>query len=58
MEQRTEERQKVRLAIGIQRGGEHAMKVGVVGSGMVGGSAAFAAVMSGAASEIVLVDVN
>jgi L-lactate dehydrogenase len=34
------------------------MKIGVVGSGMVGGSAAFAAVMTGAASEIVLVDVN
>jgi L-lactate dehydrogenase len=34
------------------------MKIGVVGSGMVGGSAAFAAVMAGAASEIVLVDVN
>jgi len=34
------------------------MKIGVIGSGMVGGSAAFAAVMSGAASEIVLVDVN
>jgi L-lactate dehydrogenase len=34
------------------------MKVGVVGSGMVGGSAAFAAVMTGVASEIVLVDVN
>ena len=34
------------------------MKIGVVGSGMVGGAAAFAAVMTGAASEIVLVDVN
>ena len=34
------------------------MKIGVIGSGMVGGSAAFAAVMTGAASEIVLVDVN
>jgi L-lactate dehydrogenase len=34
------------------------MKIGVVGSGMVGGSAAFAAVMTGAASEIILVDVN
>ena len=34
------------------------MKIGVVGRGMVGGSAAFAAVMTGAASEIVLVDVN
>jgi L-lactate dehydrogenase len=34
------------------------MKIGVIGSGMVGGCAAFAAVMTGAASEIVLVDVN
>ena len=34
------------------------MKIGVIGSGMVGASAAFAAVMTGAASEIVLVDVN
>jgi L-lactate dehydrogenase len=34
------------------------MKIGVVGSGMVGGAAAFGAVMTGAASEIVLVDVN
>jgi threonine dehydrogenase-like Zn-dependent dehydrogenase len=41
-----------------QHQGEHTLKIGVVGSGMVGGSAAFAAVMTGAASEIVLVDVN
>jgi L-lactate dehydrogenase len=34
------------------------MKVGVVGSGLVGSSAAYAMVMSGAASELVLVDVN
>ena len=34
------------------------MKIGVIGCGMVGASAAFAAVMTGAASEIVLVDVN
>jgi L-lactate dehydrogenase len=33
------------------------MKIGVVAGGMVGGSAAFAVVMTGAASEIVLVDV-
>jgi hypothetical protein len=33
------------------------MKIGVAGSGMVGGTAAFAAVRTGAASEIVLVDV-
>jgi uncharacterized protein (TIGR00645 family) len=33
------------------------MKIGVVGSGMVGGAAAFAAVMTGAASEIILIDV-
>jgi len=34
------------------------MKIGIVGSGSVGGSAAFALVLSGTASEIVLVDVN
>ncbi len=34
------------------------MKVGVVGSGFVGGTAAYAMVLHGAASEIVLVDVN
>lgn len=34
------------------------MKIGVIGCGMVGGSAAFAAVMSGAASDIILVNVN
>lgn len=34
------------------------MKVGVVGAGMVGGSAAFALALSGIASEIVLVDAN
>jgi len=34
------------------------MKVGIVGSGAVGSSAAYAMVMSGAASEVVLVDVN
>ena len=34
------------------------MKVGIVGAGMVGSSAAYAIVMSGAASELVLVDVN
>jgi L-lactate dehydrogenase len=34
------------------------MKVGIVGSGSVGSSAAYAMVMSGAASEIVLVDLN
>ncbi len=32
------------------------MKLGVVGTGMVGSSAAYAAVMTGAASEIVLID--
>ena len=34
------------------------MKVGIVGAGMVGSSAAYAAIMTGAASEIVLVDAN
>lgn len=34
------------------------MKVGIVGTGMVGSSAAFAMVMRGAASEVVLVDHN
>jgi len=34
------------------------MKVGVVGTGMVGSSAAFAMVLEGAASELVLVDHN
>jgi len=34
------------------------MKVGVVGAGAVGATAAFAMVMSGSASEVVLVDVN
>ena len=34
------------------------MKVGIVGSGAVGSSAAYAMVMSGAASEVVLVDLN
>jgi L-lactate dehydrogenase len=34
------------------------MKVGIVGAGMVGASAAFAMVMRGAASEVVLVDRN
>jgi L-lactate dehydrogenase len=34
------------------------MKVGVVGAGMVGGAAANALVLRGAASEIVLIDHN
>ena len=34
------------------------MKVGILGSGAVGSSAAYAMVMSGAASEVVLVDLN
>lgn len=34
------------------------MKVGIVGSGMVGSSTAYALVMSGAASEVVLVDLD
>ncbi|MEI8234411.1 MAG: L-lactate dehydrogenase [Verrucomicrobiota bacterium] len=34
------------------------MKIGIVGSGAVGSSAAYAIVMSGAASEVVLVDLN
>lgn len=34
------------------------MKVGIIGSGAVGSSAAYAIVMSGVASEIVLVDLN
>lgn len=34
------------------------MKVGIVGAGLVGSSAAYAIVLSGAASEITLVDIN
>jgi L-lactate dehydrogenase len=34
------------------------MKVGVIGAGMVGGSAAYAIVTTGSAGEVVLVDVN
>lgn len=34
------------------------MKVGIVGSGLVGSSAAYAVVMSGSASELVLIDLN
>jgi L-lactate dehydrogenase len=34
------------------------LKIGVIGCGMVGASAAYAAVMSGSASDIVLIDVN
>lgn len=34
------------------------MKIGIIGSGAVGSSAAYAVVMSGAASEVVLVDLN
>ena len=34
------------------------MKVGVVGTGMVGSTAAYAVVMAGAASHVVLVDIN
>lgn len=34
------------------------MKVGIVGAGFVGSTAGFAMVMTGAASEIVLVDAN
>jgi len=34
------------------------MKVGIIGAGMVGSAAAFALIMRGEASEIVLVDVN
>jgi len=34
------------------------MKVGVIGTGMVGSTAEYAVVMTGAASEVVLVDVN
>ncbi|NLF73316.1 MAG: L-lactate dehydrogenase [Candidatus Anammoximicrobium sp.] len=34
------------------------MKVGIVGSGLVGSSAAYATVMTGAASEVVLIDLN
>jgi L-lactate dehydrogenase len=34
------------------------MKIGIVGSGMVGSSAAYAVVMTGAASEVILVDLN
>ena len=34
------------------------MKIGIVGSGFVGSSAAFAIVLRGAASELVLVDIN
>jgi len=38
--------------------GDGAMKVGIVGSGLVGSSAAYATVMTGAASEVVLIDLN
>ena len=38
--------------------GESAMKVGVVGAGMVGSAAANALVLRGAASEVVLIDQN
>jgi L-lactate dehydrogenase len=38
--------------------GDQAVKVGVVGTGMVGSSAAYAVVLLAAASEVVLVDVN
>jgi L-lactate dehydrogenase len=34
------------------------VKVGIIGSGLVGSTAAYAMVMSGAASEVVLVDLN
>src|SRR5512140_2109104 len=34
------------------------MKIGIVGAGFVGSTAAYAMVLQGAASEIVLVDVN
>ena len=34
------------------------MKVGVVGAGVVGSTAAYSTILSGAASDIVLVDVN
>src|SRR5215467_14384157 len=34
------------------------MKIGIVGSGMVGSASAFALVMSGVGREIVLVDLN
>ena len=34
------------------------MKVGIVGAGMVGGSAAYAIALTGAASELVLIDIN
>ena len=34
------------------------MKVGIVGSGLVGSSAAYAVVLTGAASEVVLIDLN
>ena len=34
------------------------MKVGVVGTGMVGSMAAYAVAMTGAAHELVLVDIN
>jgi L-lactate dehydrogenase len=37
---------------------EEIMKVGIVGAGMVGSAAAFAMVMQGAASEVVLIDRN
>jgi glycine/D-amino acid oxidase-like deaminating enzyme len=38
--------------------GESAMKVGVVGAGMVGSAAANALVLRGAASDVVLIDQN
>jgi glycine/D-amino acid oxidase-like deaminating enzyme len=34
------------------------MKVGIVGCGFVGGSVAYAVALTGAASEVVLIDIN
>lgn len=41
-----------------RRSGEDAMKVGIVGAGMVGSAAAFALTLAGGASEVVLIDRN
>ncbi len=46
------------VAEGAARNSVEIMKVGIVGTGFVGSTAAYAMVMQGAASEIVLVDVN
>src|SRR5688572_1559648 len=47
-----------RSGIGLAFTGWSGMKIGIVGCGMVGSTAAYALVMSGVGREIVLVDLN